>query len=88
MERFAAAYGRALFPNRYAVRDDSAAGSPTADGEQRLTLPPAGLDLAIGAGVYRLVCAVEALLGGLRRRTRRVGAATTRPPTATPLGCG
>ncbi len=88
MERFAAAYGRALFPNRYGLRNDSAAPGTGVDGGPHMTLPPAGLDLAIGAGVYRLVYAVEALLGGLRRRTRRVGAATTRPPTATPLGCG
>jgi hypothetical protein len=82
MNRFADAYGRALFPDRYASRNG---GARAADGQPG-TLASDGLDIAIGAGVYRLVSAVEGLVAALRQRPRPSKAAAQRAPT--PVGCG
>lgn len=54
MNRFARAYERALFPRR------------PLDGGGRGGAPDA-FDLAVGAGWYRLVCALEALVDSVRR---------------------
>jgi hypothetical protein len=51
MQRFASAYGRALFPRRFGPHggDSSDAGSP---GERRpMELAPGGIELAMGAGI-------------------------------------
>lgn len=83
MNRFADAYGRALFPNRYQPGNGPTGGPPAA-------IPSDGLDVAIGAGVYRLVNAVEALLEVVRQRARpgRGTAAAPHTPTARPVACG
>jgi hypothetical protein len=87
MNRFADAYGRALFPNRYARRSGTTGGARASSG-QPAAIPSDGLDLAIGAGVYRLVNAVEALVDVLRQRARPSTAAAQHVPTANPVGCG
>jgi hypothetical protein len=88
MERFASAYGRALFPGRYASRDGMITdGRPTGSG-QPMTLVPGGLELAMGAGIYRVVGAVEELLDGLRQRAAGWRAKPERGLGTTPVGCG
>jgi hypothetical protein len=87
MNRFADAYGRALFPNRYRPGNGTTGGP-------RAAIRCDGLDIAIGAGVYRLVNAVEALVEALvevvrqRARPGRGTAAARHTPTARPVGCG
>ena len=79
MKRIAEVYGRALFPRRYGSRIGA-----DVDG-QPAALVFDGLDLSVAAGVYRLVSAVEALLYGIRRRTRTRSRQT---PVVSPVGCG
>ena len=88
MKRFAAAYGRALFPSRYGLAKSTTATGTRVDGEHSMTLQSGALELDIGAGIYRLVRAGEALLDGLRRHRLGARADTERRPTVTPLGCG
>ena len=88
MERFASAYGRALFPGRYASRADLLADSRPADRAQPMALAPGGLELTMGAGIYRVVGAVEQLLDGLRQRAAGWRARRAHRPGATPVGCG
>ncbi len=83
MERFASAYGRALHPRRYGPRD----GMNT-DGGQPMALAPGSLELAMGAGIYHVVVAVEGWLDGLRRRLAPWRVRPERGPSATPVGCG
>ncbi len=83
MERFASAYGRALYPRRYGPRD----GMNT-DGGEPMALPPGSLELAVGAGIYHMVVAVEGWLDGLRQRLAAWRARPARRSSATPLGCG
>lgn len=75
MNRFADAYGQALFPRRYAAGDSTRPGALAGD----------GVDIAIGAGVYRLVSAVEDLLAALRQWRSKAGNPRRAP---TPVGCG
>ncbi len=88
MERFASAYGRALFPRRYAPRDGMITDGRPADSEQPMALAPGGLELAMGAGIYRVLGAVEELLDGLRQRAAGWRARRERRPGATPVACG
>ncbi len=88
MERFASAYGRALFPRRYESRDGMIADGRPAGSGQPMSLAPGGLELAMGAGIYRVVCAVEGLLAGLRQRAAGWRATPERRSGATPAGCG
>jgi len=88
MERFASAYGRALFPRRYASRDSMFTDGKPADSEQPMALAPGGLELAMGTGIYRVVVAAEGLLDGLRQRADERRARRKRRPGAAPLGCG
>ncbi len=88
MERFADAYGRVLFPSRYGPAKGTTAAGTRVDGGHPMTLPPGGLELDISAGIYRLVCAAEGLVDGLRRLRLGWRAGADRRPTATPLGCG
>ena len=82
MKHIADVYGRALFPSRYAgPRGDKAQG-------QLAELTADGLDLAIASGLYRLVNAVEGLLGGLRPRPRSRPSPVTAKPAPSPVGCG
>ena len=83
MERFASAYGRALHPRRYGPRD----GMNT-DGGQPMALAPGSLELAMGAGIYHVVVAVEGLLAGLRQRLALWRARPARRSSTTPVGCG
>ncbi len=88
MERFASAYGRALLPRRYGPRDGiDTAGGPTASG-QPMAFAPGGLELAMGAGIYHMVIAVEGWLDGLRQRLTAWRARPERKSNATPVGCG
>ncbi|MDX1432760.1 MAG: hypothetical protein R3286_09965 [Gammaproteobacteria bacterium] len=75
MKRFADAYERALFPLRGRRADGQGMG-------------PSELDIAVGAGWYRLVCAVEALVDALSATARRLRARPQAPSAARPLGCG
>jgi hypothetical protein len=77
MERFASAYGRALFPGRYGSRD-----------KQPMGLEPGGIEIAMGAGIYRAVVRMERLLDGLRQRAAEWRAKPAPGPRATPVGCG
>ncbi len=88
MERFASAYGRALNPRRYGPRDRmNTDGGPTGSG-QPMALAPGGLELAMGAGIYHVVVAVEGLLDGLRQRLAAWRAKPARRSSTTPVGCG
>ena len=84
MQRFARAYARALFPRGAQVGADRAPEN-AAPG---VKLTADGLDLAIGAGIYRLVCAVEGLLDRLRHRPQRAPDSALGMPTTTRVGCG
>ena len=53
MERFASAYGRALFPGRYGSRD-----------KQPMGLEPGGIDIAMGAGIDSSGVRMERRLDG------------------------
>ena len=88
MERFASAYGRALFPGRYESRDGVISDGRPAGSGQPMTLVPGGLELAMGAGIYRAVGAVEGLLAGLRQRAAGWRTKPERRPGTTPVGCG
>ncbi len=88
MERFASAYGRALYPRRYGPGDGmNTDGGPGGSG-QPMALAPGGLELAMGAGVYHVVAAVEGWLDGLRQRLAEWRARPERRSSATPVGCG
>ncbi len=88
MERFASAYGRALYPRRYGPRDGmNTDGGPTGSG-QPMALASGGLELAMSAGIYQVVVAVEGLLDGLRQRLAEWRARPERRSRATPVGCG
>ena len=78
MNRFADAYERALLPMR---RRDAGEWDGVPD----------ALDVAVGAGWYRLVCAVEALIESLSAAARHL---RSRPEPRrsgsgpAPIGCG
>jgi hypothetical protein len=84
MKRVARSYARALFPRSAKLGADHAPGNQVPG----IALTPDGLDLSIAGGVYRLVCAVEGLLGKLRQQPRPTPASSVRVPTATRVGCG
>lgn len=86
MERFASAYGRALFPRRYHSAGDGADHDASAGGEPAGALAPDALELSMSAAIYRAVLGVERLLEGLRQRSARRRAPAR--PQATPIGCG
>ncbi len=88
MERFASAYGRALFPARYGSRSGVSTNGETADSSQPRALAPGSLELAMGAGIYQVVVAVEGLLAGLRQRLALWRARPARRSSTTPVGCG
>lgn len=88
MERFASAYGRALFPARYGSRSGVSTDGRTADSSQPRALAPGSLELAMGAGIYHAVVAVEGWLDGLRRQLAAWRSKPQRGPGATPVGCG
>ena len=75
MNRFTDAYERALFPLHRRSASGQGAG-------------PSELDVAVGAGWYRLVCAVEALLEALGAFARRLRARPQPRANARPVGCG
>ncbi len=88
MERFASAYGRALYPRRYGPRGGmNAAGGPGGSGPP-MALAPGGLELTVSAGIYQVVVAVEGWLDGLRQRLAEWRARPERRSSATPVGCG
>ena len=88
MERFASAYGRALFPARYGPRAGmNTDGRPATSGQSQ-ALAPGGLELAMGAGIYHAVVSVEGWLDGLRQRLAAWRARLERRSRATPVGCG
>ena len=88
MERFVSAYARALFPQRYGSRDGVDTDGRPAGSGQPMALAPGGLELAMGAGIYHVVVAVEGWLDGLRRWLAAWWARPERKPSATPVGCG
>lgn len=88
MERFVSAYGRALFPQRYGSRDGVDTDGRPAGSGQPMALAPGGLELAMGAGIYRVVAAVEGLLDGLQQRAARWRRPAQRRPSTTPVACG
>ncbi len=88
MERFVSAYGRALFPQRYGSRDGVDTDGRPAGSGQPTALAPGGLELAMGAGIYHVVVAVEGLLAGLRQRLALWRARPARRSSTTPVGCG
>ena len=88
MERFASAYGRALFPARYGSRSGVSTNGETADSSQPRALAPGSLELAMGAGIYHAVVAVEGWLEGLRRQLAAWRSRPQRGSGATPVGCG
>jgi hypothetical protein len=53
-----------------------------------MALAPGGLELAMGAGIYHVVVAVEGLLAGLRQRLALWRARPARRSSTTPVGCG
>ena len=75
MNRFTDAYERALLPLR--ARD--AAGRNAGLSE---------IDVAVGAGWYRLVCVLEALVDGLGAALRRPRTRPAPRADARPVGCG
>ena len=88
MQRFASAYGRALFPRRFGPHggDSSDAGSP---GERRpMELAPGGMEIAMSAGIYRAVVAVEARLDRSRLLLAEWRARPVRRAGNTPVNCG
>ena len=87
MERFASSYARALFPRRYGARDGLITDGRPAGSGQPMALAPGGLELAMSAGIYRVVIAVEGLLDGLRQRAAGWRARRARRPGAMPVGC-
>ncbi len=88
MERFASAYGRALFPARYGPRTGmNTDGRPATSGQSQ-ALAPGSLELAMGAGIYHAVVAVEGWLDGLRRQLAAWRPRPQRGSGATPVGCG
>ena len=88
MERFVSAYGRALYPRRYGPRDGmNTDGRPGGSG-QPMALAPGSLELAMGAGVYHVVVAVEEWLDGLRVWLAEWRARRRRRPGTTPVSCG
>ena len=88
MERFASAYGRALFPRRYASREGVITDGRPIERGQPMALAPGDLELDMGAGIYRVVTAVEGLLDGLRQRAARWRTPAQRRPSTTPVACG
>jgi len=88
MERFASAYGRALLPRRLAPREGVNGDRGPADNRQPMALVPGDLELAAGAGIYRVVAAVETLLDAVRQRAARRRAGPEHRPRTTPVGCG
>ena len=88
MERFASAYGRALFPARYGPRAGISTDGRSATSGRPQALAPGGLELAMGAGIYHGVVAIEGLLAGLRRQLAAWRARPERGSGATPVGCG
>jgi hypothetical protein len=53
-----------------------------------MALASGGLELAMSAGIYQVVVAVEGLLDGLRQRLAEWRARPERRSRATPVGCG
>jgi hypothetical protein len=51
-------------------------------------LEPGGIEIAMGAGIYRAVVGMERLLDGLRQRAAEWRAKPAPGPRATPVGCG
>lgn len=88
MKRFATAYARALFPNRFGRRGETS--NPGYGDSQRppTSLAPDALELDMGAAIYHLIGAAEHLLDGMRRHTARWRTRPEATPGATPLGCG
>ena len=75
MNRFAQAYEHALLPLR---RRDAGSGDAGPD----------PIDIAVGAGWYRLVCAVETLIDRLSALARRAAERPRAGSRAQPIGCG
>ena len=86
MERFASAYGRALFPRAYRARGGAPTRDASAGGESAGALTPGVLELSMSALIYRAVLGVERLVEGLRQLPARRRAPAR--PRATPIGCG
>ena len=88
MKLFASAYGRALFPDRFGPRGGAITDGRSAGRDQTMELAPGGLEIAMGAGIYRVVCALEELLDGLRQRQAEWRAKPGRRSGSSPVGCG
>ena len=88
MKLFASAYGRALFPGRFGPRGGAITDGSAAGGDQPMELAPGGLEIDMSAGIYRVVCALEELLGGLRQLRAEWRARPVRRSGSTPVGCG
>lgn len=83
MEKFAAAYARALFPARFASH-----GGHDGSGAEHVSLAPGALEIGLSADIYRAIVAAERLSRHLRQLAAR--SSTRRAPAAggTPVGCG
>lgn len=83
MKHFADACMRALFARRYGP----VCGGTSAGDTQTIGLASDGMSAAIGAGFYRLVVGIEALVEAARQRLRRRTPGIRRRPTSTPAAC-
>ena len=88
MEHFTSAYGRALFPRRFELPGGDGSGTGTAGRGQPMVLAPGGVEIAMGAGIYRAVCALEALFDRARRLVAGWRARAPHPAGNTPVSCG
>lgn len=87
MESFSSAYARALFPRRYGPRPGAGMDGHAGTGPQPMALAPGGLEISLGAAIYRVVVAVERLMEAARRLAPGWKARAASRPGATPVGC-
>ncbi len=88
MQRFASAYGRALFPDRFEPHGGDGSGAGPTGRNQPMALAPGGAEIAMGAGIYQAVRTLEALFDRSRLLLAKW---RTRPPRLvgnTPVSCG
>ncbi len=88
MERFASAYGRALFPRRFGPRSGDRSGAGATGRDQPMELAPGGVEIAMGAGIYRAVGTLERLFDRSRLVLAEWRARPARPTGNTPVSCG
>lgn len=88
MERFASAYGRALFPRRFGPYGEDGSGTDSSGRDRPMELAPGGVEIAMGAGIYRTVCALERLIDRSRLLLAEWRARPMRAAGNTPVSCG